>query len=1605
MHTSSYVVEMTQFSDIIEKYRSESESRADQGTKFEEIIARYLMTDPVYANQLQWAKLWIDFSRDEGLRLHDVGIDIVAKTKFGEYWAIQCKCYASDSYVSKDDIDSFISASGRSYDGESGKIRFSNRIVIATTLNWSQHALNMQENQEIPVTLVGYTVLEESDVDWNLLEKGTHGASARHEPYELRDHQKAVLKDALEYYKDHDRGNMVMACGTGKTFTSLRIAEKMTGEKGTVLFLAPSISLIGQTLREWMNNMNYEINPICVCSDKEISKAKDEMSDSVVTLGSPATTDPKLIVSRFDSSMMNVIFSTYQSIDAVIDAQKMGFPEFDLVVCDEAHRTVGQLVGKDESYFTKVHSNENIKAVKRLYMTATPRLYGEPAKKKANDNSIVLYSMDDPLIYGEKFHHLKFGDAVEKDLLSDYRVAILTVSESEVPHNLLSLMKGKTELDTDYQVRIWGTFAALNKKFVNGQEIEALDPEPMKSAVMFTSTIKRSREFAKAFNTMTEMVPPEGRVEVKHIDGSMYSTERSKLMTWLKTKDPKCRILSNVRCLSEGVDVPALDAVIFMDEKNSLVDIVQSVGRVMRKAPGKKYGYVIIPVVVPDDQDPDVALDSDNFKVVWSVLRALRSHDERLESEINTIMFKKSPGSGGHIRIPGGDDYPALTSGSMQFTMDDFATALYAKLINKVGDREYITHWAEQVAVVMPKITEQIEKICIVDVDGKKEQIPSFRRYHKGIQSCVNNNVSVKDAINMLAQQIVTKPIFEKLFKEGGDFVMDNSVSKRIDIMIDDNDMVEGMKGIQKELNSYYEDVERTLSQIETNDGRQAVITSLYEKFFKKAFPKDQTINGVVYTPTTIVDFIINSVSDALKEEFNLDLAQEGVNILDPFTGTGTFIARLMESGLIPKEDLYRKYKQELYANEITLLAYYIATVNIENTYARVMEFESYESFDNILLTDTFNIGEICKKGTQTTFEEEYFVKNKKRIRREHDLTITVIIGNPPYGANQKSANDNAKKRTYEGGIDGRISETYLDDSLFSNGKGNVNSVYDNYVRAYRWSTDRIGDNDGVIAFVTPSGWLTGSAFEGFRKTIESEFSKIYILNLRGDANTQGQRRRDEGDGIFGEGSRTPIAITMLVRHKGESKKAEIFYVQTPDGAKRNEKLTMLKRSESFTELNESKSLQLIHPKPNGDWIIERDERFNKMIPIAGDTHKKFEKHSDKSIFTGFSRGYGTSRDAWVYRYSIEKLKNDIETVVFKFNELIEANGDPYISGIPLDQNLLKDYQNKKKILYSDSYISSAIYRPFVKQYLYADQRLIHETASIPRILPSNNTENRMMCVASVGDKKDFSCLIVNINPDLHLTGTSQIFPLYWYEESVKPTVAPHQSTIDEKSRLQTTLFADEGPRYKRKDGISNFALKTAVDKYGMVVTKEDIFYYVYGYLHSPEYRKSFSEDLKLSLPKIDFVQSYDNFKKISEAGRKLAELHLNYEKVEPWGDLMYNNGRNTLDELLSNDDLCKVRKMKIDSEKGEIVYNDAIVISNIPKVAFDYTVNGRSALGWLQDQYQISTDKMSGIVNDPNDYAGGSYILKLVASVVTVSVKTMEIIESMPSVDFNSIN
>jgi helicase domain protein len=1600
---------------ILELLEKDSESKREKGSKFEILIKNWFLTKKLYADNIKEIWLWDEFPYRDQFGGSDSGIDLVICNEKDEFIAIQCKFYKQDSEISKSDVDTFISTSAKLFEVDGEKRKFSGRIFVSTTNKWSKKANNLIENQEINVQRISRDQLENSDVDWSKIYSGKLGKEARRQSKIIREHQKEAIYSVNEYFKENDRGKLIMACGTGKTFTSLKIAENETNKNGLVLFLVPSIALLGQALQEWSNDVDIDtkLYPICICSDSKISGKKikgDNSIISVVDLASPATTDIEKIIIRLDEIKdkkgMKVIFSTYQSIDVIIKAQKellernKTFGIFDLIICDEAHRTTGVILkDKDESNFVKVHKNEFIKAKKRLYMTATPRLYDDSSKSKAKEKNIELCSMDDKNLYGEEIYRIGFGKAVEKGLLTDYKVLILTLNSSQIPKELQSIIaNGENEFKVDDATKLIGCINGLSKQILEtGGIVKSTDPEPMKRAVAFCRDIKTSKKITNNLNNYSETYISSLKEEAqrkmvditsRHIDGGMNALERDELLSWLKedSGDKECRVLTNARCLSEGVDVPNLDAVLFLSSKNSQVDVVQSVGRVMRKAPNKKYGYIIIPVLIPSNKKPEESLnDNETYKVIWSVLNALRAHDDRFNASVNKIDINKKKPENIIIGTPdnSGSDFVGEVKESNPiyqqtlFPIDIVQNAIYAKMVEKVGDRKYFEQWAKDVAKIAQIQIDRIKDLIAKSEKHKK----AFNNFIKGLQENINSSIDSEEAIEMLSQHIITKPIFEALF-ENYSFVKNNPISSAMEEIL--NLLLEQQfEKETTELKEFYDDVRVRVGNIDNSEGKQKIIVELYEKFFKTAFPKLVEKLGIVYTPVEVVDFIINSVEDVLKKEFNRSLTDENVNILEPFVGTGTFISRLLQSGNIKPKDLERKYKKEIFANEIVLLAYYIATVNIENIYHDLNNEAEYKEFEGICLTDTFQLGE-DKEESQLIFNS--FKENSERVKRQKNAPLQIIFGNPPYTIGQNSANDNAQNKKYPI-LDNRILETYSKESSAGLNK----ALYDAYIKAFRWATDRLNKNGGVIGFVTNGAWIDGTATSGFRKTIEKEFSSIYVFNLRGNARTSGEQRKKEKGNIFGEGTKTPIAITLLVKNPNEKKeKAEIYYYDIGDYLTRKEKLSKIKDFKSIG--NKKIDWQILNPNEEGDWINQRNDKFKDFIPLID----KDNKNNKETFFTMSSNGVVTSRDSWVYSYSKVNLeKNMRETIDFynkevekilntrkeDKNKAIEDTIDSNPKNISWSRDLKKKANSYKFDEFNKSDIVISLYRPFTKQYLYFN-RFWNETPA-----QQDKFKNYLSIgTVGIGGNKDFSITILNNIGDFQTLQNANFYPLYYVEE---------ENRNKDKSLFENS---DEIKEENKKDGISDYIFNLAKQKYSTKITKEDIFYYVYGFLHNEDYKKEFEADLKKLIPRLPLVDDYRIFKTYSDIGRELADLHLNYENIEKDKVIIVEGEENNN---------FKVEKMRFTSKdkKDVIIFNSDIKIKNIPLEAYNYQVNGKSAIEWIMERYAITVDKDSQIENNPNlwceENKNPRYILDLLLSVISLSVRTNELVKKLPRIKF----
>ena len=1659
---------MSALTDILDTFRKTSHTEREKGNYFENLAKLYFQNEPRYKDLYinvwlwqEWRADWINAGHnDPGT---DTGIDLVAKTNgTDEYHAIQAKFYDSDSTIYKKQVDSFFTASG--------KKPFTHRLLILSTDKISHHVDTAIEGQHIPCQKITLSDLQESKIDWagTLKQKVVQLKETK----ELRDYQKTAIGNVVSGLGHADRGKLIMACGTGKTFTSLRLAEQMAGAGGRVLFLVPSLSLMSQTLTEWTQETATPMHSFAVCSDSEVGKKRDKDDDYqmlVHELQYPATTNPKAlameVTKRHDDQHMSVVFSTYHSIDVISQAQKQyGLAEFDLIICDEAHRTTdASFDGDDESAFVKVHNQDVIKGAKRVYMTATPRVYGVQARAKAETDSIVLYSMDNAEFFGETLHTLSFSEAVHVlGILCDYKVIVLTISEDHINKNLQRLLSdADNSLRVDDAAKIVGCWRALSKQ--DSQDDLSFDPDPMRRAVAFCQVIevnkgaKTHKVSSKNIASMFQAVVDEYRMELlkenpehqeaisqlvcqaEHVDGGMNAAQKGAKLNWLKAEIPDntCRVLSNVRCLSEGVDVPALDAVLFLTPRNSQVDVVQSVGRVMRKPRNstKKLGYVILPVVIPAGMQPEEALnDNKTYKVVWEVLQALRSHDDRFDAMINkldltgqdrskmeiiaitdTINIKAKPKEGDAkvnkaakkakcgqtLGQAATAPQPEQTQQDFEYHVGQIERAIVAKVVQKCGNRLYWDEWAGDIAKIAQTNISRIT--AILERSENKAEIAAFNSFLKELHDDLNDSITRDEAIEMLAQHIITKPVFDALF-EGYSFTQHNPVSKAMQGVLE----VLNEHNLDKEaatLERFYESVRMRAAGISDLKAKQKIIVELYDKFFKNAFPKMTERLGIVYTPVEVVDFIIHSVNDILKSEFGQTLGSKGVHIIDPFTGTGTFITRLLQSGLIGKDELAYKFQNEIHANEIVLLAYYIAAINIEQVYHSIMGGE-YVSFGGICLTDTFALYE----PSSHVVGKDSLADNSTRRRKQKKLDIRVIVGNPPYSAGQNSANDNNANVEYPT-LDESIRKTYAAHSTATL----KNALYDSYIRAIRWASDRVGAS-GVIGYVSNGGFIDANTADGLRKCLAEEFSSIYIFHLRGNQRTSGELSRQEGGKIFGAGSRSPIAISILVKNPKAKEHGKIYLHDIGDYLSREEKLEKIVTFGSIEGIAKANGWLPISPDQHNDWVKQRDDSFAEFISL-GDKKSQFSS----SIFEDYSNGAKSNRDAWCYNSSNQELINTMRQMVAFYNSEVirykracqglgveeRPNLDEFIntdsSKISWSDNLKKDAKRFKEHRFLPERLSESLYRPYSKQWLYYDKNFNDRLGQMLRIFPYDKNDNLVICVTGRGETVGFSALIANVSPNFHMIASTQCFPLNLYEsfEAV-------DSDEGDSVNVQNDMFSGGGDshgKYTVRDGITDAGLQHFKDAYkGEVISKEDLFYYIYGLLHSEDYKKRYADNLSKELPRIPAVKKFADFQAFSTAGRKLADLHINYETVAPH-QVDIEGGALLLADFTDADYRVTQMKFASKADKTRVVYNHKITMNGIPLEAYDYVVNGKPALEWVMERQAVTTHKDSGIVNDANLWAtetmgDAAYPLKLFQRVITVSIETMKIVRALPRLD-----
>ena len=1620
------------FRDLLQQIDARSANPAQKGRLFEQLVKAFL--EQAKANRARFKQVWLWNEWPKRGQQTDIGIDLVAQTHDDQLIAIQCKFISPSTGridLKPQKVTNFTTALN------SKQWNFAQGIFVSTCDHWTKDAENaLTKHSKIPVSRWSCEIFEQSSIDWD---KVFHHFESKEKPQPqtphqdqettlqfkeelaeyktspqlpqrpvktLRDYQKTALAAVLKGFETADRGKLIMACGSGKTLVALRIAEALTAN-GAILFLTPSISLLAQSLMDWDADAQSPLRIFAVCSDTSADQRQnqdDPLHTPLLEIKIPPTTNPAKLAHAFQNHQpgaktLTVIFCTYQSLDVIHRAQQNQpnpLPPLDLIICDEAHRTTGQSDphAKADKGFQRVHDPAFIRARKRLYMTATPRIYGDRAQRKARAKQILLASMDDEKLFGQNFHKLGFGKAIDEEILCDYKVIIQEVDLEQASRYLdAELRSQESEINLDNGARMIGCWNALRKHGKPG--VFAENEPPARRAVAFSNRIAQSKLFQEYFPTVIQACREHQennggqslQCETKHVDGTQLSRQRVDSLNWLRDKpaNNQCKILTNARCLTEGIDVPALDAVLFLQPRESEIDVVQAVGRVMRQAKDedKKRGYIIIPIAVPKGISGRKALESGVYKTVWQVLNAVKAHDDRFAAKINQLALaqkdylqQKDIGQESQQSQEIADALQdQLEFSSLNPALKNF---VLAKIVHDISEPDYWTKWIDTTQSVVQRTQARLS-----DLSQRDETKPIFDRFFHALKNHVRGMpVKQEDALEMLALHQVSRPVFDALFGK-----QTSPLAHALDSVLDELKKY----GLAKELDGmqpFFREVKIRAQGVKDSETKQKILIHFYEDFFRRTMPRKVQSLGIAYSPIEAVDYILRAVQELLKIHWPpqpdgrpTTLGSKGVQIIEPFAGTGTFLARLItDPALISESELDYKYRHEIFGNEILPLAYHAAAANIASAYEE--RTKKRRPFPNLWLGDTFLAYEHSNQ-PQPSFDFPGFEQNAAILEHQKQSKIRVIIGNPPWSVGDKVFGMNPNKTAYPIN-DKRIEETYVRESKSKS----VPSLYDSYIRAIRWASDRIGDpksddNDGIFAFITNGGFIEGNAAKGLRRCLVKEFDYVYVFNLKGNARNFGKVKL-EGQPFF-EGTMAGASLLICCRKPKTNRRQRdgvLRYRDVGDGLTRFQKKAELRKAVKKGVLKGS-GLQRIKMDESGDWVDQRNPEFQSLHPIYGDKPNR--------IFLTSSSGVVTGNDAWVYDFDKAELEARVWRMMEFFNRQPKDKTEFYF-----DEKEFKWNRASKKLLRSGfqmehdpNKIVRGMYRPFFKQHLYFCRSIIQETYKQEKIFPIGK-ENLAILVKHQDISNPFACLITECVPDLNSFGAT-----------LKTTTLPRY------------IYDADGERVSNINPIAIREFQRAIaENYGCimwrpgrsmddVVNEDSLFDYVYGFLHSAKWRQRWEVTLRKEAARIELPRSLKEFQRVSALGKRLAQLHLNYETLPPFADLEIEKA-DGFDE--NNPAHFEVEKMRYGGKPGEwdksvIRYNRFLTLRNIPMECHNYRLGARSALDWLVDRYRVKTDRRSQIQKNPNawladsssDVGGGQYIFNLIPRIIHLSLETLK--------------
>ncbi|MDR2457132.1 MAG: DEAD/DEAH box helicase family protein [Clostridiales Family XIII bacterium] len=1655
------------FKRVINRFRVEGLEPQKQSQLFNNLIINFLNTYQVYDGKFKNLWQWFQFPYKQSFSHMRNVISIIAETFDGEFWAISNVIRHEHFFFDTKHLKPFLQCSGIPFEGPGGKnTRFKVRLIIDTSNQWSKEAEIMIQDLDPPCVRLTATTLEKAQVNWEKLELGIIGEKARLAPKSLRKYQTEAVDAFHKYFSKNSpklptsiRGKLILPSGTGKTLTALKIVEKETLGEGLVLYVTPSISSMGHALREWSENSKYPLFPICVYSPQEVASTfvnSDRLFENdVANLSLPSYIYKKQIVDQIQKAnslpenRIRVIFSTYYALRMVSTALRQKFLHFSIIICDEAHLTTGSIyLNKNEKDFDKIHDNEFLPADKRVYMTATPRIFRSHFLRDENRPAPFITSLNNPKIYGKEVYRMSFKEAVEQKYVSNYKILLLALDKkSKVANEIFNELppetyntKSKKDVLTARDVnKFIGCTFALSKSVDLGNGILSdIDPGVMRKTVAFCDTTLKSKKlidildkykssYYKHFQKQDHLKLPE--IKCNYITGSMGSIMRDYKIELLKKESPVpniCQILANYACITTGEECPSLDAIMLLSRRCSRLKLYDFVKPIFKTAPGKKLGYIILPILLSDKPQKKIKInDTPPFLLFWEVLNAMRAHDERIDSfleefkttrnflrtgspillgrpiipkikdeekELENILPEKSDEQKHDISSSPKHLKPARSKHPQKVSIKD----------EKIIIRKNMLLWAKDMSKIAQNIITQTNKL--ISEPGALSE--TFSALLKNFQRDINPSISKSKVIQMIAQHMVISPAIQELFKNSP-FIQNNPVSVALEEMAT---LLEGQAqrtdtGTLKEF--YDETSNRTISlnnstiksltsKIDSASTRQIIIRDLYEKFLSLTFPDEVEELGIAHTPIEIVDFIINSVAEVLLNEFDRDIADEDIHFLDPFTRTGTFITRLIQSGYLGSK-LTSKYNIALHANEMFLLPYYFASINIENAYYEILGSDTKSlPFKGICLADSFQIDENDEIEINYDNIQTF---NSKRIQSQKNQKISVIFGKQPYSREHNLRVHNLPETKYPK-LDDRLTKTYTEKSEKIPNK----ISYKNHIKALRWATDRLDkETGGIVAFFMRSGFVEKLKMDGVRKSLQDEFSSVYVLNFQGTLKDPTILNRKKSNDLSNFRNRDSSCILILVKKPNFQGNGKIYYHEIGHFVSSEMRLSSI--ADYHNIYNPKLKWEKIVPNQTGNWGTQRNDSFKNFIIVG----EKIKENQNTFFEPYFTAGIVPRKDVLSHNFSKTILKDSIKNSVQSYNNIVDQYHKNISSENSLkikhfaelypqitfyDREQMVDLKNGKKYTFNQNFLTTSLYRPFQKQYCYFHDDLNKFIYQLPILFPSASTKNTVICISGLSSPNQFSTLITNLLPSYDLIGSTVCLPRYYYsvsEDKNKEIIMASGSFFVRKTGALN---------YLRHDAITNNILTMFTNKYGHYVTKHDIFYYIYGILHSQDYREAFALNLTNSLPRIPLLDNPNEFFAFSAAGLYLAELHLHYEDVD-----LYKNVKVTgLNH--NNFEIDDPIQFVPNSDRTAIKFNRYITISDIPIEAYQYTLKDRSIIEWLFDAYQFSYHKASRVKNNPNDWTQDHnyprYIFDLLLRLINVSLRTQRVIKNLPRLNFD---